>query len=96
MSARVNDVSAPGTLVKSAWLPTFDLSAGGALRFASASHERFGFWLTGEGGYSWTRSTELALAPDLADDDPRRTGGIDLGRLALRGAFMRIGAAVTF
>jgi hypothetical protein len=96
MSARVNDVSAPGTLTKSAWLPAIDLSAGGALRFATAGRERFGFWLTGEGGYSWTRSTDLLLSPDLKDDDPRRTDAIDLGHLALKGAFMRVGAAVTF
>jgi hypothetical protein len=33
---------------------------------------------------------------DLAEGDPRRTGDLDLGTLAMRGAFFRIYGSVTY
>lgn len=95
VSARVEDASAPAPLVKSDWVPTMDLSAGASWRFARVN-DRVGFWLTGEGGYGWSKSMALNMTPDLASDDPRRTSETDLGRLALRGGFMRFGAALSF
>jgi hypothetical protein len=94
--ARVSDPSAPAPLVATSWLPTMDLSAGAAWRFADLRDGRFGFWLTADGGYGWAKSMSLDLMPDLASDDPRRVGGTDLGHLALRGAFMRFAVAVSF
>lgn len=99
LSARVVDASAPAPLAKSDWVPAIDLSAGAAWRFAAApgaNDARVGFWLLAEGGYGLAGSTRLLLSPDLADDDPRRTGSTELGKLALRGAFMRFGAALSF
>jgi hypothetical protein len=95
VSTRVEDTSAPAPLVKSDWVPTMDLSAGASWKFVRIN-DRIGFWLTGEAGYGWSKSTALNLTPDLASDDPRRVADTDLGRLALRGGFMRFGAALSF
>lgn len=95
ISARVSDDSGPAPLAKSEWVPSMDFSGGAAWRFARVN-DRVGFWLTGEGGYGWAKSTALNLSPDLAGDDPRRVADTDLGRLALRGGFMRFGAALSF
>ncbi len=95
LSARVEDSSAPAPLVKSEWVPTMDLSAGASWRFVRVN-DRVGCWLTGEGGYGWSKSMALNMSPDVQSDDPRRTSETDLGRLALRGGFMRFGAALSF
>lgn len=95
LATRVNDDSGPAPLAKSEWVPSLDLSAGAAWRFARVN-DRVGFWVTGEGGYGWAKSMALNLSPDLAGDDPRRVAHTDLGRLALRGGFMRFGAALSF
>ena len=95
ISTRVSDASAPAPLAKSGWVPVMDLSAGAAWRFARVN-DRVGFWLTGEGGYGWSKSLALNLSPDLASDDPRHVAETDLGRLALRGGFVRFGAALSF
>lgn len=95
----VHDTSSPGTLVRSAWLPSLDASAGASYRVLTIAevHDRpLDVWLAAEGGYGGTRSTDLTMTPDLADGDPRRTGAVDLGSLALRGAFVRAAIALTF
>lgn len=99
LSAEVKDTSAPGTLVRSAWLPSIDASAGATYRLftiADVRNRPLDLWIAAEGGYGWTRSTDLVMTPDLADGDPRRTGGVDLGSIALRGAFVRAAVALTF
>lgn len=95
ISARVEDASGPAPLVRSEWVPTMDLSAGASWRFARVN-DKVGFWLTGEGGYGWSKSMALNMTPDLASDDPRRVAETDMGRIALRGGFMRFGAALSF
>jgi hypothetical protein len=95
---RVEEVSGPAPYTKSRALFAADLSAGYAFPLwrlgGPASPARA--WLQADGGYGWVASERLALAPDLAGDDPLRTRGVDLGSIATRGAFFRVGVALTF
>jgi hypothetical protein len=98
-SARIDDPSAPAPLVKSRALFAADISAGYAWLAwphddGEARHAHL--WLQGDFGYGWAATERLTLTPDLPDDDPRRTGGIDLGNLKMRGVFFRIAGAVSF
>lgn len=98
-SARLADQLAPAPFVADAWTFGLDASAGAAFLLgphgASSPHP-IRFWLAGEGGYAYASSASLRMHPDLSSDDPRRTGDLDLGRLALGGGFFRIYGAVTF
>jgi hypothetical protein len=96
-SARLYDTWAP--FGAQAWTFGLDASAGLALLLgphseSSASPVRW--WLAGEGGYSYAGSAKLLLRPEVASDDPRRTGDLDWGRLALSGGFFRIYGSVTY
>jgi hypothetical protein len=98
-SAELTDQLAIAPFVASAWTFGLDASAGAAFLLgphtdASASPVRW--WLAAEGGYGYASSASLLMHPDLASDDPRRTGDLDLGRLALGGGFFRIYGSVTF
>jgi hypothetical protein len=98
-NAEVKDASAPAPLVRGAWIASLDASAGATYRLLTLTDLRgrpLDMWLSADGGYGFSRSTELTLSPDLADGDPRRTGAADLGALSLRGAFFRVAAAFTF
>ena len=98
-SVSLEDAAAAATLTKDRALFAADFSAGYALlvhRNGPATKAAPRVWLQGEGGYGWTARERLDLHPDLADNDPRRAGGVDLGSLALRGPFFRIALAITY
>jgi hypothetical protein len=98
VKARVNDPSGPAPLVASEWMPSADLSGGAAYRFAvsKAGKGSLGWWISAEGGYGWTPSMQLALAPDLPDGDPRQTGPVDVGALTMRGPYVRMAVSLAF
>ena len=97
-SAHLDDPSAPAPLKKQAWVPCGDAMAGVAWAFADSKlgQHSFVWWLRGEGGYGWTGSMALDMAPDLASGDKRALGTTDLGSLALGGGFGRVTLAIGF
>lgn len=97
-SAYVDDPSAPGTLRKKGWVPCGDATAGVAWAFArtQAGGHFFVWRLRAEGGYGWTGSMSLDMAPELAGGDNRSIGTTDLGSLALGGGFGRIAVVIAF
>jgi len=95
----LEDPSAVSSYVARKWAFAFDAAAGVAFLLApqqEVARSPVRWWLAGEGGYSYAGSGSLAMAPDTEAGDPRRTGAVDLGSLALRGGFFRIYAAVTY
>jgi hypothetical protein len=97
--AEVDDASSPSPLVASRWVFVADASAGyDWLLWSAREPESPGVrvWVHGEGGYGWTASQALALAPAGADSDPRKGTGPTLGSLSMTGPFFRLGAAVSF
>jgi hypothetical protein len=98
-SAEVDDPTAPAALTKSRWVFASDLSAGYAYpiwSYAGRSELAPRLWLQADGGYGIVVAQRLNLAPDLAAGDPRLASGVDLGTLSMRGAFVRIAAALSF
>jgi hypothetical protein len=98
-SARLQDPLAPAPYVASSWSFALDASAGVAFLLgpqAAAASSPVRWWLAAEGGYGYAGSAPLLMRPDLASDDPRRTGDLDLGRLALGGGFFRVYGSITF
>ena len=97
-SAQLKDPLAAAPYVASAWNFGLDASAGVAFLLGPHTDSTFPvrWWLAAEGGYGYAASASLLMRPDLASDDPRRTGDLDLGRLALGGGFFRIYGSVTF
>jgi hypothetical protein len=76
-----------------------DGSAGAAFEVlgkasGQSSHGRG--WVTADGGYGWTESEGLSFSASEDVSAPTRTASLDLGDLALRGGFFRVGVAVTF
>jgi hypothetical protein len=95
----VEDPMAIAPYVSRHWEFAFDSAAGVAFLLGpqgEASRSPVRWWAAAEGGYSYAGSGSLAMGPDVDATDPHRTGGIDLGTLALRGGFFRIYAAVTY
>jgi len=97
-SASVQEPSAPASLVASGWRPCGDASVGAAYSFADVitGVGPLVWWVTADGGYGWAGAMRLSMSPDLADSDPRRTGPLDLGSLALSGPFGRLAVAMAF
>jgi hypothetical protein len=98
-SARLHDPLSPTPFGAQAW--TFNLDASGGLAVllgphAESSGSPVRWWLAGEGGYSYAGAASLLMRPDVQSDDPRRTGDLDWGRLALAGGFFRIYGSVTY
>ena len=97
-AVQVRDPLAVAPLVASNWAFTVDASAGAAFLLgpwtAQSSMPRF--WLVAEGGYGVTRQSALVLHPDVAEGDARLTGDLNLGTLALSGAFVRAYVALTY
>jgi hypothetical protein len=89
----VDDPSAPAPLAKERWLFATDASAGYAFpivpRTGPSSHTPRG-WLEASGGYGWVASEHLDLTPGGG------ASGVDLGTLALNGAFFRIAVAASY
>ena len=98
-SAELNDSLAAAPFVASGWTFGLDASAGAAFLLGphgAASTAPLHWWLAAEGGYGYASSASLLMRPDVSSDDPRRNGNLDLGRLALGGAFFRLYGSVTF
>jgi hypothetical protein len=96
--AEVDDASSPAPLTKNRWLFATDVSAGYAWLVGpqrGAGHIAR-LWLQAEGGYGWVAAERLNLAPALASGDSRVVSGIDLGSIAMSGAFFRAAAALSF
>jgi hypothetical protein len=97
--AQLSDPLAAAPLVASAWTFGVDASAGAAFLLgphSATSTAPLRWWLAAEGGYGYASSAPLLMHPDLASGDPRRTGDLDLGRIALGGVFFRLYGSVTF
>jgi hypothetical protein len=98
-NAEVDDPTATAPLTKSRWLFATDVSGGYAFPIWPRT-DRYEVvprvWLQADGGYGWIVGQRLNLAPDLSSGDLRLASGIDLGSLTMRGAFFRVGAALSF
>jgi hypothetical protein len=97
----VDESTSPAPLAKTAWQFATDVSAGYAWlawRGSNAYELEPRLWLQGDAGYGWVAGERLALAADLPSSSPQggRVSGIDLGTLAMRGAFFRLAAAASF
>lgn len=91
--AEIDDPSAPGPLVKERWLFATDVSAGYAFPLTLERPKRKRsprVWLQADGGYGWIANDRLDLVPGGG------ASGVDLGTLALNGAFFRIGLAASY
>ena len=98
-SAELEDPVSPARFVTTQWVFALDASAGAVFLLGPQSEETTSpvrWWLGAEGGYAYAGSTSLVMHPDLAEDDPRRTGNLDLGTLAMRGGFFRIYGSITY
>ena len=98
-SMEVDDPLSPAPFVAQNWAFAFDASAGAAFLLGPQLEESVSpvrWWLAAEGGYSYAGSTSLLMHPDLADGDPRRTGDLNLGTLAVSGGFLRVYGSVTY
>ena len=91
-SAEVDDPSAPGALTKSRWLVAADLSAGFAVSppfQGDIARSPIHPWIQADIGYGWIAAQRL----NLAQDAPSAT--VDMGTLAMQGAFFRIAVAAS-
>jgi hypothetical protein len=97
-SAELKDPLAPAPFVARAWTFALDASAGAAFLLGphTSSSSPLRWWLAGEAGYGYASAASLVMHPDLASDDPRRVGNLDLGSVALGGTFVRVYGSVTF
>lgn len=98
LAAEVDDSSSAANLIKNRWLFATDVSAGFAWLVwpqRGAGHVPR-LWLQADGGYGWVASERLDLSPALASGDARAVSGVDLGGVAMSGAFFRAAAAVSF
>jgi hypothetical protein len=97
-SARLTDPFATAPYVANAWTFGIDASAGAAFLLGPqpSSPALVRWWLAAEGGYAYAGSASLMMHADLPSDDPRRTGDVNMGTLALGGPFVRIYGSVTF
>jgi hypothetical protein len=94
-SASLADESAPAPLDTNYTTLSVDGSAGAGVRITPASSP-VGFWLVGDGGYGWAPTHDLTLRPSLPKTDAQKAGPTDLGALAVRGAFFRLGLALSY
>jgi hypothetical protein len=95
LKAEVDEPSAPEALTKSKWVFATDVSAGYAWLAAPRNSGRAlvgRLWLQADVGYGWVADMRLDLTPG----NQPRANGIDLGTLAMNGAFFRIEAAASF
>ncbi|MGZ3416710.1 MAG: hypothetical protein ACXWUG_32150 [Polyangiales bacterium] len=98
--AKVDDPSMPEGMRSTSWNFATDLSLGASLLFGSfddspTSHAPR-FWLTPEVGYAWSAGGTSGLGPNIDADDPRRFGTLELQKVAIRGAFVRVAVTTTF
>jgi hypothetical protein len=96
--ARMEEGTARTSLYARSWDVALDGAGGVAFAFWDLRNRSsdLRFWVVGEGGYSWTDSSELALSPDEDSGAPERTEPLDLGELALRGPYFKVAVAASF
>lgn len=93
--ADLSDPSVPASLQGQYWAPTVDASVGGGARITVPSAP-LGLWVLADGGYGWAPARDLVLRPSLPDSDAGKAGAVHVGSLAARGAFLRIGVALSY
>jgi hypothetical protein len=94
-SVEIDDASLSAPLTKNRWLFAGDVSAGYAVPLwaqPTSSGLTPQLWAQADGGYGWVVEQHLDLSPG----DGQGAGGVDLGSLTMRGAFVRLSAAVSF
>ncbi|HTQ07641.1 MAG TPA: hypothetical protein VMI54_27480 [Polyangiaceae bacterium] len=83
-----------------AWVFTSDFSAGSAFEFAGdarGASTRPRAWIGADAGYSWAESAKLDFKATGADSStPARLEPLSFGELAVRGAFLRFTATLTY
>ena len=96
--ARLSDPFAAAPYVANDWTFGIDASAGAAFLLGpqSPSPALVRWWLAAEAGYGYAGSGSLSMHADLPSGDPRRTGDVNLGSVALGGSFVRVYGSVTF
>jgi hypothetical protein len=97
LSLELEESSSGATLADSQWLWGAEAAVGLELRFAEAATDlphALGFFLRGEGGYGWTPSATIALRG--GGSAPVRTQPLELGEIALSGAFFRAALGIGF
>ena len=83
-------------LTKTRWLFSTDVSAGYAwLMWPRGQPGATRLWLQSDVGYGWVATERLTLGPDSSSSSQHVTA-IDLGALAMQGAFFRIAVAASF
>ncbi len=97
--ATLNDATVNAQREASSWVMGADLSLGAA--YEVVGHKNGAVrsargWLGLEGGYGWAASSDLMLEVEEDAAAPSRTAALDLGELALRGAFVRANLNLTF
>jgi hypothetical protein len=86
----IDDSSAPTPLAKERWLFATDVSAGYSFPLVFRRGRTPRAWLNADGGYGWVANERLDLTPGGG------VSGVDLGTLALNGAFFRIALAASY
>jgi hypothetical protein len=102
-AATIHDAVAGVDSASSDWLFATDLSLGAALEFAGdnrGASSRPRGWIGAEGGYGWAQASKLSFRPDSGATPgaapPVRLEPLNLGELAVRGAFLRLTATLTY
>jgi hypothetical protein len=82
-----------------AWTMAADFSGGAAFQFAGqargASKQARG-WVLLDGGYGWAAASDMEFVAGEGTSPPARLAPLELGEMAMRGAFFRVAAAVTY
>lgn len=94
-SANLDEPAAPARLESSFTAFGVDASGGLAARINPGPHP-VGVWVLAEGGYGWSQSRSLSLAPALPASDRDKAGVTPLGDISISGAFVRFAVALDY
>jgi hypothetical protein len=82
-----------------AWTMATDFSGGAAFEFAGqargASNQARG-WVLLDGGYGWAAASSMEFVAAQGTSPPARLAPLEFGDLAMRGAFFRLAAAISY
>ncbi len=95
VAASMTDDSSPAKMTGDFNALSVDGSAGVAVCL-TPDRSVVGVWIQADAGYGYTPSHDLVLRPSLAGADQSKAGDLTLAPLAARGAFGRIGVAITY
>jgi hypothetical protein len=93
--ARLDDLATPARLESSFSAFGLDASGGLAGRLNPGPHP-VGVWVVAEGGYGWSGSRALSLAPALPASDRDKSGVTPFGDISASGAFFRFAVALDY